>query len=344
MQHALECHHLSKSFNGIQAVSEVSLTVERGRLTTLVGPSGCGKTTTLRLIAGFETPDDGQIVLDGHMIVGNGVVVPPEERGIGMVFQEYALFPHLNVADNIAFGLRGSKAEKRACVGELLGLVGLDTLAQRMPHELSGGQQQRIALARALAPRPQILLLDEPFSNLDAALRGQMRLEVRNILKNAGITGIFVTHDQDEALGLSDQVVVLVGGRVVQTGTPKEVYSHPKTREAALFIGEANFLPGEAHGDYADCPLGKVTLAEPTYGQVDLLLRPEMIVLSHAESGVRAVVDWLEYYGHHQRVGVTLVDGIRLVVRADAAEMVDVGQNYRLSVVQAVQPLWRGLL
>jgi iron(III) transport system ATP-binding protein len=329
MPYALECRHLTKLYGSTPAVSDVSLVVRPGEFTTLVGPSGCGKTTTLRLIAGFETPDSGTIAMGGRIVAGPGVNLPAEQRRIGMVFQEYALFPHLNVADNIGFGLKQNRGEKSARVAEMLALVGLDGLEERMPYELSGGQQQRIALARALAPQPQILLLDEPFSNLDAALRAQVRAEVRGILQRAGITCIFVTHDQEEALSLSDTVVVMFGGDVAQIGTPQMVYTRPASREVAAFIGESNFLPGEAQGDTAVCALGRLPLAEEAYGPVDLLLRPETLRLLPLNSGSspEVSIDWIEFYGHDQRAGLILEDGTRLIIRSESGESYTAGKR-----------------
>ena len=262
MTEILACQGLSKSFDGQRILSDLSLRVEAGQFVALLGPSGCGKTTTLRLIAGFETPDAGTISIQGRRVADATKNLPPEQRNIGMVFQEYALFPHLSVADNISFGLRVSRGAKKQRVNELLELVGLDGLADRMPHALSGGQQQRVALARALAPSPAILLLDEPFSNLDAALRTQVRMEVHGILSAASVTSVFVTHDQEEALSLGDQVAVMFDGRIAQISTPQQIYTRPATAEVAAFVGEANFLPGTAEGSYARSELGSVALVE----------------------------------------------------------------------------------
>lgn len=336
MPYAVECHDLSKSFGSTPAVRDLSLSVRAGELVTLLGPSGCGKTTTLRLVAGFETPDSGRILMNGQPVAGPGRHVPPEQRRIGMVFQEYALFPHLSVGDNIAFGLDGQRAGKKQRVGQMLALVGLDGLERRMPYELSGGQQQRVALARALAPGPQVLLLDEPFSNLDAALRGQMRAEVRAILKTAGITCIFVTHDQEEALSLSDRVAVIFDGTVAQMGPPQAVYARPASREVAAFVGESNFLPGQAEGDVVHCALGTLPLLGVARGPVDVLLRPELLDLS-GDTGPAAVVQWLEFYGHDQRAGLLLDDGTALVARTDARLPLTAGQRVHIHIPEPVQ-------
>ena len=224
------------------AVDCLSLVVKQGEIITLLGPSGCGKTTTLRLIAGFERPEQGSILLGNIPVTGNGLWIPPEKRNIGMVFQDYALFPHLNTRDNIGISLK--KAEKEKRVEEMLALVNLQGLGERYPHELSGGQQQRVALGRALARNPVVVLLDEPFSNLDSDLRSHMRREVAAIIKKAGATAVFVTHDLKDALAVSDRVAVLRDGRLEQVGTPQNIYRHPETEFVATFVGKSNILPG----------------------------------------------------------------------------------------------------
>lgn len=327
----LQCFDLRKHYGQIAALRGFNLSVRAGQIVTLLGPSGGGKTTALRLIAGFETPDSGRILINGQLMAGDGVFVPPENRRVGMVFQEYALFPHLTVFENVVFGVSGSAAEKAARAKEMLALVGLEDTAKRLPHELSGGQQQRIALARALAPRPQIVLLDEPFSNLDAALRAQVRREVRDILKSTGTTCVFVTHDQREAFTLSDEVVILLDGTIAQVGTPRTVYTQPATREVAAFVGETNLLPGEADGATVTCVLGTLPLEVHTYGKVDVLIRPEIIRLIRDPQG-NASVQWSDYYGVSQRVGVTLHDGTPLTVRADPAEIYEAGDRVRIEV------------
>ena len=241
--------HVTKRFGADRppATDGLSFTVESGRILALLGPSGCGKTTTLRLIAGFETPDQGRIAIAGRTVADadRGIHVEPEARGVGVVFQDYALFPHLTIGQNVGFGLeRTSRRERRARVAQVLDLVGLTDFAERYPHELSGGQQQRVAVARALAPAPTLILLDEPFSNLDADLRAQMRDEVEKILRATGTTAIFVTHDQEEAFTIADQVGVLDQGRLEQVGAPEVIYHNPATPFVAEFVGAADFLPG----------------------------------------------------------------------------------------------------
>ncbi len=329
--------HASKAYNGVPVLHDISLSVGAEQITALLGPSGCGKTTTLRLIAGFEAPDSGTITIQGRVVASASVRVATEDRRVGMVFQEYALFPHLSVTDNIAFGLKGNARDKQARVADVLRLVGLSGTGARMPYELSGGQQQRIALARALAPKPDLLLLDEPFSNLDATLRGQIRTEVRAILKAAGTTCVFVTHDQEEALSLADEVAVMLGGRVAQVAPPQTLYRRPATREVAAFVGEANFLNGEAQGATVVTALGRLPLREPHHGAVTVLLRPEGLRLSTGAAPATATVLWREYYGHNQRLGLRLTDGTTLVARSDAYQDYGLGEEIGVHVQGRVQ-------
>jgi iron(III) transport system ATP-binding protein len=310
---AVEVEHLVKTFGRVRAVDGISFTVPRGRILALLGPSGCGKTTVLRLIAGLERPDAGRVQLDGRLVADGHTCVPPERRQVGMVFQDYALFPHLRVADNIGFGLpRGPARAQR--VEALLVQVGLGGLGRRWPHELSGGQQQRVALARALAPQPRVLLLDEPFSNLDAELRARVRSEVRAILREAGVTAIFVTHDRDEALSLADEVAVVEAGRILQRAAPEVLYRLPASPAVAQAVGDADFLEGQAWGHEAECALGRVRLVRPAEGPVTLLFRPEGLTLEPDEHGPAAVVA-REFYGHAQVVTVRLPTGAELRVR-----------------------------
>lgn len=328
---ALICTALEKNFDREAVLNGVDLYARSGEIVSLLGPSGCGKTTTLRLIAGFETPDAGRITIDGLVVADKRHSVPAENRRVGMVFQEYALFPHLNVADNVAFGLRGAARDKSGRVMEMLELVGLLGLEKRMPHELSGGQQQRVALARALAPQPRILLLDEPFSNLDTALRAQVRTEVSVILRQAGITCLLVTHDQEEALSIADEIAVMFDGRIAQMADAITLYRSPVTRAVAAFVGEANFLAAEAHGHHATSPFGVVMLDTFSQGQVELLLRPEQVAIDD-QDGVEGHVVWREYYGHDQRLGIMLANHSQIVARADTTETYLPGQSVRISI------------
>jgi len=279
----LDLGGITKRFGPETAVDDVSLSVYEGELLTLLGPSGCGKTTTLRLLAGLEEPTAGTVSLAGDVVAGPDTFVDPEERDVGLVFQDYALFPHLTAAENVAFGLADAdEAEREARVDELLDLVGLRSHREHRPDQLSGGQQQRIALARSLAPEPEILLLDEPFSNLDVSLRVEMREEVRRILKEAGVTAVSVTHDQEEALSISDRVAIMNGGRIEQVGKPESVFENPRSRFVADFLGRASFLSGRVEGEAVETPLGTLPFERlngpvESYdgAEIDVLLRPD---------------------------------------------------------------------
>jgi iron(III) transport system ATP-binding protein len=338
MTYALEVSKLSKTYGSAVALRDATFTLRSGQFLTLLGPSGCGKTTTLRLIAGFEPPDTGSIQILGRAVTGAGLAVPPEQRRVGLVFQDYALFPHLNVADNVGFGVRADKKTRAARVEEMLALVGLSAFADRMPGALSGGQQQRVALARALAPQPDLLLLDEPFSHLDAALRAQVRSELRTILRQANVSAVFVTHDQEEALSLSDWVAVMFDGRVEQVAPPRTLYTRPASRRVAEFVGEAFWLPAHANGQFATCALGNVALADAAQGPVDLLIRPESLTIDTVGQGTGARVEWREYYGHDQRVGLRLADGTALVGRVGPEMAVSVGQQVGVRARTAILP------
>lgn len=331
MELSLRTENLTKQFDDTIVVQNVSLNVKPGEFLTILGPSGCGKTTTLRLIAGFETPTSGLIQIGSQVVVDGKQFVAPEQRNIGMVFQDYALFPHVNVADNVGFGLRGRNKDKEQQVKRMLSLVGLSEYGHRMPHELSGGQQQRVALARALAPNPDILLLDEPFSNLDTALRAQVRADVRAILHETETTAIFVTHDQEEALSLSDEVAIIFNGRLAQVATPHAIYNRPISKQVAQFIGEANFLPAQAQGMIATCPLGTVKLFHEKSGDVQLMIRPEALRVNFDGRGAPAKVLWREFYGHTQRLGMMLDDGTELIARTGVDTYYQRGQNVRVS-------------
>jgi iron(III) transport system ATP-binding protein len=281
----LELDGVSKSYGSERVIEDLSLSVYEGEILTLLGPSGCGKTTTLRLIAGLERPNGGEVSLNGTAVSGPDRFVEPEDRGIGVVFQEFALFPHLTAAENVAFGIDDWDADAREeRVDELLDLVGLDAQRDSYPDELSGGQQQRVALARSLAPEPEVLLLDEPFSNLDVDLRVKMREEVRRILKETGVTAVSVTHDQEEALSISDRVAVMNDGRIEQVGDPEGVFQQPESRFVAGFLGHASFLPGYVHDGEVTTGLGPIPRDQinglaSTYDRtrIDVLVRPDDI-------------------------------------------------------------------
>lgn len=293
----LELSHLTKRFAAgrAPAVDGLTLAVEPGQILALLGPSGCGKTTTLRLIAGFERPDAGRVVIRGRVVADGpaGAFVPPEERGVGVVFQDYALFPHLTVQANVAFGVRDlPRDRRRERVRAVLDLVGLADYAGRYPHELSGGQQQRVAVARALAPAPALMLLDEPFSNLDADLRAQMRDEVEKVLRGTGTTAVFVTHDQEEAFTIADVVGVLDRGRLEQLASPEAIYHHPATPFVAEFVGAADFLPGivTSTGIVTEIGVfGNVEGREPGE-KVQVMIRPDDITFVPAHDGEAVIV------------------------------------------------------
>jgi iron(III) transport system ATP-binding protein len=327
------------------AIDGLSLAVDEGEILALLGPSGCGKTTTLRIIAGFEVPDSGTVAVRGQVMAGEGHWVPPERRGIGIVFQDYALFPHLMVADNVAFGLRGlGRAERADRVRNALEQVGLHDLAARYPHELSGGQQQRVALARALAPAPAVLLLDEPFSNLDADLRAHMRDEVERVLRAARTTAVFVTHDQQEAFTLADRVGVLRRGRLEQLASPEQVYHHPGTQFVAEFVGAADFLPGQV------TPEGIVTEVG-VFGNVDrldsgtrveVMIRPDDITFAPHREG-SGVITRRSFRGSETLYSIRLPSGRHVHSSQPSASMFPMGTRVRaqahvLHVVTFVGP------
>jgi iron(III) transport system ATP-binding protein len=301
---------LSKSFGAIEAVRELNLEIERGELMAVLGPSGCGKTTLLRVIAGFEQPDAGCVVVSDEVVAGPGRIIPPEKRRVGMVFQDYALFPHLSVEGNVAFGLTSQPREERdALTRRTLELVGLQHKARCNVHELSGGERQRVALARALAPEPELVLLDEPFSSLDATLRGGLRREVEVILRDAEATALLVTHDQEEALSLADRVA-----------------GSPATRWAAQFVGEVNVLSGVARGGGVETELGVFDLRGPASGSVHVAVRPEQLEL-RADGNGNAEVVAREFRGHDVLYRLRHEGGKTLLVQLPSLELHDVGDS-----------------
>lgn len=305
---------VDKSFADTSVLRGIDLAVEPGESLALLGPSGCGKTTLLRLIAGLERPDAGSVVIGDREMATPKTWVPPEKRNVGMVFQDWALFPHLTVGRNVGYGLPRAERDGPRVL-EALDMVGLADLADRMPETLSGGQQQRVALARAIAPRPTVLLLDEPFSNLDSALRAGVRSEVHRLLVELGITSIFVTHDQEEAFVLGDEVAVMQDGRIEQIGTPQDIYRAPSSPWIASFVGEVNLLAGSGTGESADTIVGPIPLANPSSGAVQVLVRPEDFALVPDGS---ATVTLTEYYGHDMMVTVALDEGTEVQVRSSA--------------------------
>jgi iron(III) transport system ATP-binding protein len=288
---ALHCRDLTKRFAAQTIVDGVSFRVSQGDILVLVGPSGCGKTTTLRLIAGFERLDSGSIEIEGQVVADDRRHLPPERRRVGMVFQDYAVFPHLSVGQNVGFALGKSHASRER-VAALLAFVGLPDQEAKMPHELSGGEQQRVSLARALSTDPAVLLLDEPFSNLDAALRSEMRSEVRALLKRSGTTAVFVTHDQEEALLLGDRVGVMRGGRLEQVDTPEGIFHRPLSRFVAEFLGQTDFITGEVAAEGIITPLG-VIAAPPSLARgamVEIAVRPDDVTITANKDGNARIV------------------------------------------------------
>jgi spermidine/putrescine transport system ATP-binding protein len=331
----------------VRALDDVSVDIRRGEFFTLLGPSGCGKTTLLRLIAGFEMPTAGTIFLDGADIT----LLPPNKRPVNTVFQSYALFPHLTVSENVAFGLQMQGkpvAAVKARTAEMLALVKLETMAGRRTSQLSGGQQQRVALARALAPQPKVLLLDEPLSALDLKLRKEMQIELKRLQLETGITFVFVTHDQEEALTMSDRIAVMSAGKIQQVGTAKDIYIHPKNRFVASFIGETNFLHGQAETGTLRLGTGE-RIAAPGLaagGEATVIVRPEQLRLGRPEDGgLQATVKTLVYFGTDTHCHLDLADGTEIVARlqspasgeAGLSEGQTVGVRFAEGAVQRVE-------
>ena len=343
----IELHRIGKRFGtAVAAVDELSLEIEDRAFVTLLGPSGCGKTTTLRMLAGFIRPDSGRIVVDGQVLSSPEGVVPPERRGMGMVFQNYAIWPHKTVYENVVFGLQVRKVPKADAserVAHALEMVHLAGLEDRYPNQLSGGQQQRVALARSLVVEPGILLLDEPLSNLDAKLRERMRWELKSLQRRTGITFVYVTHDQAEAMALSDRIAVMHRGELQQYGSPREVYTRPANRTVADFMGLVNLVPGRVVSTGAD----GVGLGEVAFGNdrrlrvpvsdglregddVEIVIRPENVALaahtpSSGDGAVLGIVEEGTFLGNMHDYYV-VVDGIRLRVQAHPIDVFDVGQ------------------
>jgi iron(III) transport system ATP-binding protein len=315
------------------AIDDFSLDVEVGSLVALVGPSGCGKTTALRAIAGFERPSSGTIRIRGTVVSDGNTMIAPEGRNVGMVFQEYALFPHISVAENVGYGVRGSGRVSR--VQEVLELVGLEDHGDRFPHELSGGEQQRVALARALAPEPDVVLLDEPFSNLDAPQRERMRRELRKILKAARVTAVFVTHDQAEALAIADIIAVMRDGHIRQVGTPDDVYTAPVSPWVAKFLGDAVLFNGTAANGSVATALGPVPTELTDGTEAKVMIRPEWIMPTASDDGTGLVVD-REFYGHDQRVEIELNEGELVEALVPTRKAIHVGDRVDIELADSI--------
>lgn len=349
----LQLNRVSKSFGSTLVVSDVSFALNKGEFLALLGPSGCGKTTTLSMIAGFERPDSGMISIRDQRVES----LPPERRDIGMVFQNYALFPHMSVAENIAFGLkmrRTAKADIEPRVRRVAALVKVDHLLDRQPKELSGGQQQRVALARALIVEPAILLLDEPFGALDRQLREDLQIEVRALLRRLDITTVFVTHDQDEALSMSDRVAVMNGGRIEQIASPRALYDTPATRNVAAFIGKGTFLSGkivkEASSSIVKTNIGDFRLPQNAgqplpEGEIDYFLRPEAIHLATSNDGlpnrVTGTVAATTFLGDRQQILVDVQDRVRFLVRLEQVQAPAIGDQISLGWNENSSALFR---
>jgi iron(III) transport system ATP-binding protein len=323
-----------KRFGDVVALDGATLDVRRGEVLALLGPSGCGKTTLLRVVAGFERPEAGLVELAGAPVSGAGTWVPPERRRVGMVFQDYALFPHLTVRENVGFGLpRRARAGR---VAELLSLVALEGLASRYPHELSGGQQQRVALARALAPSPEVILLDEPWSNVDSSMREVLRAEVTEIIRPLGVTVVLVTHDREEAFSLADRIALMREGSIVQVGTAEDLYFAPASRWAAEFVGAANVLVGRVERGLLRTAIGAFPVSSALESsaleatEVELLLRPELVGLRPDPTGAGEVIA-REFRGHDVFYRVRIAD-VELVSQRPSNEVVPLGSRVALTL------------
>ncbi len=344
---ALECIGLVKQFNSVLAVSNFSVSIPRCNILALLGPSGCGKTTALRLISGFEHPDAGSIAIGGQIVNDQSHTTPPEKRRVGMVFQESALFPHLSVEENIAYGLLKDSNRKQR-TSEILDLIGLNQQRNRMPHELSGGQQQRVALGRALAPQPHILLLDEPFSNLDSKLREQVRRDVVNILKATGITAIFVTHDQEEALYVGDTIAIMNQGAIEQIGSPKDIFHRPITKFVAQFIGMVDFLPAKPCKGGLDTEIGFIPCSGQASNRLDiiskdrkdlveLMIRPDCLECAPVDRGSDVIIG-REFRGAFYLYKIELSSGRIVRCLLPHTAEYDIGTNVMVTIREGHYP------
>lgn len=340
MKPLLKVESITKHFADTPVVKDVSFTVYTGETFALLGPSGCGKTTTLRIIAGFERVDAGTISMAERLLANDDVHVSPEARGIGLVFQDYALFPHKNVLDNVAFGLRKvPKKTRRARAIEVLDMVGMKDFHARLPHHLSGGEQQRVALARSIIARPQLLLLDEPFSSLDPGLRQTTRDEVRALLKGEGISAVLVTHDQEEALSFAERLAVMKDGTVEQIGTPEAVYQHPETAYVADFLGQTNLINTYVKDGIAEIPFGRVEVDGAATGETLLSIRPECLTMTVPDpenSGSKdGRIVGKAFKGHYFMYRVE-VEGEFYFVQTDSRCRFQIGDTVQLKAISAV--------
>jgi iron(III) transport system ATP-binding protein len=330
---------LNRRFGAQSVVSDLSLVVAAGQVTCLLGPSGCGKSTTLRMIAGVEQADSGTILIDGDVVCDATHHLPPEARGVGMMFQDFALFPHLTVAKNVAFGLKGDATQKARRVAELLERVNLSGFGPKHPHELSGGEQQRVALARALAPRPRIMLMDEPFSGLDNRLRDGIRDTTLEVLKEEGAAVLLVTHEPDEALRMADEIALMRDGRIVQRGSPYNIYNAPADRAAAAFFSDINVIEGISKGALTETPFGAfLTPGHTDGGKVEIVIRPQHLKIDFDRAGrgpnptmkdgtaARGVVSRARFLGHESLVDFTMdFDGSKLTAAVPGVFLPNIG-------------------
>ncbi len=331
----LRCEGISKAYDNARAIVDLSLRIDKGGIVSLLGPSGCGKTTLLRLIAGFETLDSGQIFLGDQLVSSSTREIPTEKRNVGMVFQDGALFPHLTVEENVQYGLtRGNHKKHRT--SEVLHLVGLEGLSDRMPYQLSGGQQQRVALARALAPEPELLLLDEPFSNLDPALRDQIRLDTRHILKANAATAIFVTHDQEEALVMGDHIAVMNQGIIEQFDIPEQIFHDPESRFVAEFMGMADFINANLIGSTIESPIGNMecpqTLLADRDSEIEVMVRPDCLDCFPSNDDPTGIIEAKEFRGAFYLYYVKLFTGETVRCLLSHTEDFSVGLQVKLSL------------
>ncbi|HEN3481632.1 TPA: ABC transporter ATP-binding protein [Yersinia enterocolitica] len=338
----LELQQIGKSYQSVRVLEGIDLQVTAGSRTAIVGPSGSGKTTLLRIIAGFETPDSGKVILQGNPLFDQSTHVPAHKRGIGFVPQDGALFPHFTVTGNIAYGLKGSKQDKARRIDELMEMVALDRrLAQLWPHEISGGQQQRVALARALAQSPVLMLLDEPFSALDTALRASTRKAVAELLSQANIASILVTHDQSEALSFADQVAVMRAGKLAHVGAPQELYLRPIDEPAATFLGETLILSANIEAGWADCALGRVKVDDATrQGQARIMLRPEQVTITplpsahHYPTHCWAKIVSIDFAGFISTLTLSIIEHNEIVaIKTISREGIHVGLMVDLTIM-----------
>lgn len=331
-QPILEIEKVTRRFGEVTALNGVSLSIDPGQIVCLVGHSGCGKSTLLRVIAGVEDIDAGAVVIDGRMVSGDSAFVEPEHRSVGFMFQDYALFPHLTARQNIGFGLKGMSRKAAAeRVEDVIGRLGIEALADRYPHMLSGGEQQRIALARALAPQPRVLLMDEPFSNLDRGLRDTIRRETLALLRGLGTTAIIVTHDPEEALAIGDKVVLMHKGKVIESGTGDAIYSFPQTAYAAAFFSQVNKVPARRTADWLESAIGRFPAPCGSSGPVQLYIRPQALILR--DDGVQARVTQRVLLGEIEELTLE-ISGLDepLVMRTSARCGAEVGQVIKVGV------------